>query len=170
MKYIYIVFIALLTLTLGCSQSMTDKVAEKVVEKTIETTIEKETGKKADINISDQGFKMTTAEGSFDMQAGDNAKAPKDLPKDIYLLPKAKINMVMQMPQGLSISLETDEALSKVATTYKAQMAKNGWKETMSMDMGGQNMLAYKKANRTVQVVIATDNKKTIVNITAMKK
>ncbi|MBU0507144.1 hypothetical protein KJ708_14245, partial [bacterium] len=86
------------------------------------------------------------------------------------LWPKAKINMVMQMPQGLSISLQTKEALSKVATTYKAQMAKNGWKETMSMDMGGQNMLAYKKADRTVQVVIAASNNETVINITAMTK
>ncbi|MFH1357492.1 MAG: hypothetical protein ABII18_10220 [bacterium] len=166
MKYAYILIIALLIFTIGCSQSMTNKVAEKVVEK----TTEKETGKKADINISDQGFKMTTAQGAFDMQAGENAQVPKDLPKDIYLWPKAKINMVMQMPQGLSISLQTTDALSKVATTYKAQMAKNGWKETMSMDMGGQNMLAYKKADRTVQVVIAASNNETVINITAMTK
>jgi hypothetical protein len=49
-------------------------------------------------------------------------------------------------------------------------MAANGWSQEMSMDMGEQKMLGFKKEQWVVNIIISPDEDATRIGLTAQKE
>ena len=147
---------------IGCGKKAEEKVIEKIIEK--------ESGGKADVDISDESISIKTEDGEATLHAGENVKLPADFPKDILVYKGADVKMTMEVPQGKSVTFLTKDDVSKVAEAYKKEMAGKGWKKEMAMDMGEQTSLIFKKDERMAQIMIGKEDDKTMINIiTAFK-
>jgi predicted outer membrane protein len=155
-----LVVIALLAF--GCGEKSEKMAAEKMAEKAIESNF----GGDAKVDIEKESIRIETDKGEMTMTAGDSAKLPANFPKDVFLYKDADLKMAMELPQALNLTFETNEAVSKVSETYLAEMTDNGWQKKMDMDMQGQKMMAFSKDERTVSVMISSDQSKTQIALT----
>lgn len=144
---------------IGCGKKAEEKVLEKIIEK--------ESGGKADVDISDESISIKTDDGEAQFHAGENVKLPEDFPKDIFVYKNADVKMTMEVPQGKSVIFLTKDGVSKVTEAYKKEMAGKGWKKEMAMDMGEQTSLIFKKNKRMAQILIGKEDDKTMINIIA---
>ena len=160
MLMIALVVIALLAF--GCGEKSEKIVVEKMAEKAIESNI----GTDAKVDIEKESIRIETDKGEMTMTAGDSAKLPANFPRDVFLYKDAELKMAMELPQAFNLSLETNEAVSKVSETYLAEMTENGWQKKMDMDMQGQKIMAFNKDERTVNVMISSDQAKTQIALT----
>jgi len=161
MKRVYLCLCCFLLLLNGCGNS--------VEEKAVEKKIEKETGAKAEVDLSDQGMKMTgTSEGEkFSVTTGEATEIPKDFPEDVPLYQPGKAVSAVVVAGGYSVTLTTPDAVDKVATNYKAQMTAQGWAEQASMNMGGQTVLVYgKEEGRVVNIAVMPVEGATTITVT----
>jgi hypothetical protein len=161
MKRVYLCLCCLLLLLNGCGNS--------VEEKAVEKKIEKETGAKAEVDLSDQGMKMTgTSEGEkFSVTTGEATEIPKDFPEDVPLYQPARAVSAVVVAGGYSVTLTTPDAVDKVAANYKAQMTAQGWAEQASMNMGGQTVLVYgKEEGRVVNIAVMPVEGATTITVT----
>jgi len=144
----------------GCGNS--------VEEKAVEKKIEKETGAKTNVDLSDQGMKITGAtEGEkFSVTTGDATEIPKDFPDDVPLYQPAKAIGALEVPGGYSVTLTTGDTVDKVASTYKEQMTSHGWAEQASMNMGGQTVLVYGKEQRITNIAVMPVEGETTITVT----
>lgn len=149
-------------LMFGCGEKSEKMAAEKIAEKTIESNI----GGDAKVDIEKESIRIETEKGNMTMTAGDSAKLPANFPKDVFLYKDADLKMAMEFPQAFNLSLETNDAISKVSETYLAEMTEKGWQKKMDMDMEGQKMMAFNKEERTVNLVITSDQAKTQIALT----
>ncbi len=156
--YLFIVLISVVAY-IGCGKKVEEKVAEKIIEQ--------QTGGKADVDISDESVSIKTKDGEFKMNAGDNAKLPEDFPSDVFVYKNAEVKMTMALPQGSSVSFQTKDSKDKVVAKYKKEMKSKGWSQEMAMDMGEGTSLTYKKGERGVQVMVATDDDFTLITVIA---
>lgn len=164
----YLICLLVWVLMAGCSCS--EKAEESIAEKAIEKAIEAQTGEKADIDVDKESMRIKTKDGEMTMTAGKSAKLPDNFPKDIPLYGGAALDMVMEVPQGYSISFATRDEVSKVSQWYLKEMSSQGWTKEASMDMGDQKMLMFKKDERGVNLVIAPDEEQTRVSLNTEKK
>ncbi|MEB3226054.1 MAG: hypothetical protein VKJ86_09645 [Synechococcus sp.] len=162
MKKILLPSVLLFSLSLGgCGL-----VQEMIFEKAIEAG----TGEKVDIDTSKDTVDIKTDEGSLSVSSGENIPLPDTFPQDIYLYQDAKVNMAMDLPEGVSVSFTTKENPAAVKEKYKAEMAKNGWSQEMTMDVNGQSIFGFQKQERAAQIMIYADQGQTFIQITAAKK
>ena len=161
MKRVYLCLCCFLLLLNGCGNS--------VEEKAVEKKIEKETGAKAEVDLSDQGMKMTgTSEGEkFSVTTGEATEIPKDFPEDVPLYQPARAVSAVVVAGGYSVTLTTPDAVDKVAANYKVQMTAQGWAEQTSMNMGGQTVLVYgKEEGRVVNIAVMPVEGATTITVT----
>lgn len=161
MKRVYLCLCCFLLLLNGCGNS--------VEEKAVEKKIEKETGAKAEVDLSDQGMKMTgTSEGEkFSVTTGEATEIPKDFPEDVPLYQPARAVSAVVVAGGYSVTLTTPNAVDKVAANYKAQMTAQGWAEQATMNMGGQTVLVYgKEEGRVVNIAVMPAEGATTITVT----
>ena len=161
MKRVYLCLCCFLLLLNGCGNS--------VEEKAVEKKIEKETGAKAEVDLSDQGMKMTgTSEGEkFSVTTGEATEIPKDFPEDVPLYQPARAVSAVVVAGGYSVTLTTPDAVDKVAANYKAQMTAQGWAEQATMNMGGQTVLVYgKEEGRVVNIAVMPVEGATTITVT----
>ena len=161
MKRVYLCLCCFLLLLNGCGNS--------VEEKAVEKKIEKETGAKAEVDLSDQGMKMTgTSEGEkFSVTTGEATEIPKDFPEDVPLYQPGKAVSAVEVAGGYSVTLTTPDAVDKVAANYKAQMTAQGWAEQATMNMGGQTVLVYgKEEGRVVNIAVMPVEGATTITVT----
>jgi hypothetical protein len=161
MKRVYLCLCCFLLLLNGCGNS--------VEEKAVEKKIEKETGAKAEVDLSDQGMKMTgTSEGEkFSVTTGEATEIPKDFPEDVPLYQPASAVSAVVVAGGYSVTLTTPDAVDKVAANYKAQMTAQGWAEQATMNMGGQTVLVYgKEEGRVVNIAVMPVEGATTITVT----
>ncbi|MFH1217954.1 MAG: hypothetical protein V1706_15790 [Pseudomonadota bacterium] len=160
MKKIYLALCCFLLLTNGCGNSTEEKVVEK--------QIEKETGGKADVDLSDKGMKITgESEGEkYSVTTGAATEIPQNFPADVHLYQPSKPVQAVEVTGGYSVSLATPDGVEKVASSYKEQMVSKGWTEQASMNMGGQTMLVYEKENRTATIAVMPLEGETHITVT----
>jgi hypothetical protein len=144
--------------------------AKKAGEKKIEKAIEKQTGGKADVDLSEQSLKVKTDNGEMRMTAGKSAKVPDKFPKDVLVYKKASIEAAVEVPQGFNLVMSTGDDKTKVIETYKKEMAAGGWTQKGSMDMGAQMMLMFEKDKRAAHIMVMTEEGKTRITVTAANK
>jgi len=138
----------------GCGR----KGAERAVEKMAERSITDSGGRNAKVDIAEDSMTIETDEGTLKIAGGDAAKLPASFPKDVLVYKGAKLQTVMEVPQGYTLMLQTGDAVSKVQEAYQTKMTSEGWSKEMAMDMGAQKMLVFKKGERTVSVVLSSED------------
>jgi hypothetical protein len=160
-----------LMVSLGTAVGCGRKTSEAVAEKAMESAIAKQTGGKADVDLNKDHVRIQTKEGQMTLSTGGNATVPATFPKDIPLYPGASVKMALEVPEGYTLNLATQDPVAKVAETYLKEMADREWSKEMSMDMGGNSMLGFKKEGRTLNLVIAAEKgQETQINLTVAKK
>ena len=162
----YFIMFAAIMVMFGCGKKAEEKAAEKITEKAIESSM----GGNAEVDIKENSVRIQTKEGEMTMTAGDSVKLPADFPKDVFLYKGADLNTAMELPQGFNLVFQTKDDASRVSEAYLAEMEAKGWSKEMSMDMGGQKMLAFKKDERGVNVSIASDEEMTQISLTVAKE
>ena len=160
-KCLMFVFIVLVLLFIGCGGGSQERAAEKAAEK----AIAKETGEKADVDISKDKV-MIKSEGKEITIAGEGtASLPEDFPKDIYVYPGAGIKMSGKQENSFMLTLESKDDLKKVVSEYKDKMKAQEWKEKTTLDMGEQTMIEFEKENRSTIINITKADDKTQIHI-----
>ncbi|MBD3345835.1 MAG: hypothetical protein GF401_12300 [Chitinivibrionales bacterium] len=149
----------------GCGKKGEEKIAENIVKK----AIEKESGGKADVDISNGNVNIKTDDGEMSVTSGKNARIPEAFPTDILIYQGSSVEAAMEVPEGYSVQLKSDDDVTKIAETYKADMKAQGWSQEASLDMGEQAMLSFKKGERAAQVVIMPDESITRIGLTTSK-
>jgi hypothetical protein len=134
----------------------------QAVERVAEKAIEEQTGGNADVDITKDGAKIQTKDGSASINTGE---LPADFPKDVPIPKGAKVvagsSGGKSDPVGASAALTTTEKPDDVAKFYKAKLPAEGWTvdENASAAAGGvsgaESVIANKDG-RTLSVVVAT--------------
>ena len=158
----YLIILAAMMVMFGCGEKAGEKAAEEMAEKAIESSFDGE----AEVDIKKDSVRIETEEGEMTMSMGDSVKLPADFPEDVFMYKGAELSMAMEHPQGFNLSLQTKDDTSKVSEVYLAEMTAKGWTKEMSMDMGGQKMMSFKKDERGVSVMISSDEEMTQINLT----
>jgi len=91
MKKAVIIIAVLMALAIAMSISSCGNIAEKVTEKAIEKTMENAAGSDAEIDIEDEGIKVSNDEGEVMM--GEDTKLPGDWPSEVPAYPDIKITL-----------------------------------------------------------------------------
>lgn len=125
-------------------------------EAAMERQIEQATGYDADVDISGNNLSMSgkTGDGEFSLSSGEGTEVPADFPDDVLIYSPSKVSMTMNAPEGQSLTLTTSDDSKKIEETYKREMIDKGWSEQVSMNMGSQSMLSYKKGDRVASITI----------------
>lgn len=155
------------------SQSIGQKIGESMVEK----AIEKSTGQKADVNADGDSVSIKTDAGTFAASETGNIPLPSDFPSDIFVMSGAKITFATSTPGDAAsgtkasymVSYATSQSAGDVASRYKEEMVKNGWRKESEANYGTL-MLDFKKDKRDALVMIMENqdgkNGATTVSIT----
>jgi len=122
------------------------------------------------MNANDTGATMEMADGSK-MTSGDAAKLPEDFPKDVPTYEGMKLIMAMSTPDGgFSVTAETTDALDKVSTFFKEQVAAKGWTEGYAAQQGEMFNGQYTKDGRSLIVMVMKSDDKTGIQLTIAKE
>ena len=162
----YFIMFAAIMVMFGCGEKSEEKAGEEVMEEVIESNM----GGNAEVDIEENSFRIQTEEGEMTMTAGDSVQLPADFPKDIFIYRGADLNTAMELPEGFNLMFQTKDDSSKVSEAYLAEMEEKGWSKEMTMDMGGQKMMVFKKGERMANVSIATDEGMTQITLTVAKE
>jgi hypothetical protein len=149
----------------GCGK----KAGQTMAEKTMEREMAKQ-GVKADVQVSDDKMTIQMKDGSSSFSTGRAAKIPDNFPKDIHVYDGATTLAVITMPSGFSLQLETKDDVAKVAETYKKTMAFDGWGSETTYASPQQTTLSYKKDKRSVNIMVMTADRKTLIAMVVMEE
>lgn len=157
-RYMICLF-CLMFLLVGCGK--------EVQEAAVEKKIEQATGGDADVDLSDDGMKITgkTEEGEYAITSGEETEIPEDFPSDVFIYRPSKAVMAMKVPDGYSVTLTTQDDKAKVVDAYKDQMQAKGWSEEGSMNMGSHSMLVYEKDGRNANINIIPSDDGVQINV-----
>jgi hypothetical protein len=162
----YFIFFTAIMVMFGCGEKVEEKAAEKIIEKVIESNMDGN----AEVDIKENSFRIQTEEGEMKMTSGDSVKLPADFPEDVFLYKGAKLNAAMELPEGFNLMFQTKDDPSKVSETYLEEMEKKKWAKEMSMDMGEQKMMMFKKGERMVNLSIAPHEEMTQITLSVAKE
>lgn len=165
MRYLICFLVSVLVIGCSCSEKAGEKVGEKIAEKAIEA----QTGHKADIDVGKESMRIKTKDGEMTMTSGKAARLPDNFPEDIPIYAGSALDMAMEVPQGYSLSLTTQDDVSKVAEWYLKEMVDKGWTKEAFMEMGKQTMLVFKKGKRGANLAISHDKDQTRISLTNVK-
>lgn len=145
---------------------------KEVQESAMEKKIEQATGGDADVDISDEGMKITgkTEEGEYAITSGDETEIPDDFPSDVFIYRPSTAVMAMKVPEGHSVTLATRDDKDKVVEAYKKEMEAEGWSEEGFVNMGSHTMLAYVKDGRNANINIIPSDDKVQINVIVAAK
>lgn len=147
---IVIIVIAILVL-LGGGYFVQQQFAEKSAEKTIEQA----TG--ADVDVSEGGDKVTIETDEGKVTIGKN-EVPDNFPSDIAIYNGSEVTGTSETTDGVSVILKTSDSVSTVNNFYKDDLAKNGWKITLSSTAEGSSVISAEKGEKSVIITISVDN------------
>lgn len=155
----------------GCGKArekIADKIAEKAAQKIAEKAIEKQSGGKVKADLAGNKVTIKGEKGEeVNMDGSGKAQLPEGFPKDVYVLEGAAMNTTARQENQYTVLMTSSEDQDKVLKTYKEKLAKNGWKETNSVDTGDLRMRTYEKESRQVMLSVAKDGGKTQVTLSA---
>jgi len=151
-----LVVIVLVVMIAGCGKKekpakATDDVASEIVSRAVSMA----SGQKTEVKVDGETVKITGTDGTVTVHAGKNGKLPEDFPTDLPRYKGAEIlQSASQGKEAFAMSMQTEDALAKVAAFYKKEMASQGWESETAMDMPNRSILAFKKGNRAVNVML----------------
>jgi hypothetical protein len=124
------------------------------IEKGISKQIEKETGQKANIQITDDGVDVRDEKGQQQFAVGTKSTLPSDFPKDVPVFQPSKIISTMNMGGNSMVGFESTASSADILAFYQAQLGSKGWKGQTTTSSEGTAAL-YTKDSRTVMVAVA---------------
>lgn len=138
-------------------------------KKAVDTASEKieEAGKDLGVEKTDKGYKYKDKKSGSETEAGDDVALPDDWPADLPVY-EGKIKYVNSGKNSRSASLITSDDSKTVQAFYKAEMEKNGWKNSSTGNYSGTMSISYQKGKRYGTVMIAkdtTDESKNMVTV-----
>ena len=160
---IVVAVIVLLVILGGVSYFLQQKSSERAAEKVIEDA----TGGKVD--ISDGGKKVTieTDEGKITVEQNE---IPKNFPSDVPVYSGAEVITSSESGDNFTLTLKTNDSVSKVSDFYKTDLADKGWILSNPIDLSGSTAITATKDNRELNVIITPDtNGKTTIAIVINK-
>lgn len=122
--------------------------------------------KDAGINVDTKSNTVTVNKDGESVSIGENAKLPSDVP--IYE-PSDVVASLKNGDNSYSATLLSPDSISKVTEYYTAELPKNGWQtsdDTSSLTLENSTISTYKKDNRTLGVIVATDPSSNKTSIT----
>jgi len=138
---------------------------EKIAEKAVEKAIEKEIGGEATVNIGEESLTVKGEDGTMTLTSGKAARVPENFPADVHVYDGATVLNALASNEGFHLTLQSQDSPEKIVAAYKEKMTGQNWTQEMSMDMGVQKMLSFKKDSRSASVIVAADGEKTRVTI-----
>lgn len=133
----------------GCGKTVSDRVAEKMVENLSNGQVK--------VDINNKETKVETEYGTG--KVGENVGVPSDFPTDVYVIEGVvKTSYKNAGQNGWTISVETSKSPTEAKTLYEQKLKDSGWTINSMLDMGTAITLGGVKGNRTVSVMISTDD------------
>ena len=121
------------------------------------------------VNIAAEKINITGKEGKGKMVAG-GAVGSTEFPQGVYQYENAGIVAASSIMGAETFMLETKDKTAVVIKTYKKEMKKLGWKETMFSGTEDGAVIMCRKGKETVQITIAEDDDKTDIVIVVRKE
>lgn len=141
---------------------------QQAAQRAIEREIEQETGDDADVDVNADGsMRIQTKEGTYN--AGNN-QLPEDWPKDAPIYAGATIqfsgsaNPATGKP-GAAAVLVTSDSVADVVTYYKAELKKQGWTISSTMEAQGTTIMGATKGDRALSLMIGSADGQTSITI-----
>jgi hypothetical protein len=126
--------------------------------------------KDAGINVDTKSNTVTVNKDGESVSIGENAKLPDDFPSDVPIYePSDVVASLKNGENSYSATLLSSDSISKVTEYYTAELPKNGWQtsdDTSSLTLENSTISTYKKDNRTLGVIVATDPSSNKTSIT----
>lgn len=128
----------------------------------IQGAIESKTGIKTDLSDIEKGkMTITDTKTGATVDVGSN-KIPDAFPKDFPVYPGAKVTSSLTGAQsgrndGFWLTLSTPDAVDKVASYYKSQLAGNGWTVESTFTTGDTTSETVQKADWNGSIAISRD-------------
>jgi hypothetical protein len=109
-------------------------------------------------------------EGTATYSSGAGVELPSGFPEDVPTYPDMKLEFSGTQGSMYTINGRTSDAMAKVTEALKAKAADEGWSEVMTMSQPGAEgkpgmMMSYTKADRVLNLVLATEDDGTMISI-----
>ncbi len=163
-KILIFVLLPVFALALTGCKSIQEKAAEKAWERGA--------GNSMDIDIKEGGEQMTfkDKETGDKVSVGQN-KVPSDWPKDVPLY-KGEIVMSMQIGEGMSLNIKSDDDSTEIKEWYKKELIKLDWVEGSVIEAKEVWRGSFTKDGDVFSVTISSseDDDGSIISLTYSKK
>jgi hypothetical protein len=130
----------------------------------IEKTVESQTGGKVDINTDKGEINIKSKEGEVSVSGDGAATLNPNFPKDIFIVPDAKIQLSMVSDQGdtYSAAYITGMSVDEIYSKYKSDLAGKGWVADSQNEMtfGDSKTITFKKGNQRLSVIVGLSQDK----------
>lgn len=162
-KIVMVVIIGLLIIYVAATRLL-GIAGQKVAEKAIEEAIEQEGGPVTDVDISGNGEKIVieTEEGTF---TAGKQELPDNFPSDLPVYSGAAIASTASGPEGLAVTLTTQDSAKEVSTFYKNELADNGWEITQTVTLENATVYGFQKGSIEGTVAITESEEGTSITI-----
>jgi len=141
----------------GCrkkEKTAEDEAASRIASRAVSLA----SGKDVKVDVEGETVTFTDAEGEVTVRGGKGTELPANFPKDVPVYKGAEILQTSSHAgTDFSIAFQTRDAVDKVADFYKNEMESEGWESEQALTMPNRAILAYKKGNRMVTLMIAAD-------------
>jgi hypothetical protein len=160
-----IIVIVLILVVLGVvGKIFYRKIAEKLAGAYVSNLISKGTGGK--VQVDDGGKKITYSGEGGDLSFQEGGNLPAGFPSDFPIYPGSKTISSWSATgesKGISVMWESTDSADKVASYYKTELPKAGYKLTSTFEQAESKAYSFEKG--TVKVLLgitSADNKVTI--------
>ncbi|MHB1034901.1 MAG: hypothetical protein ACYC35_12055 [Pirellulales bacterium] len=154
-----IVLILTVTISMGCRRSTTVTTPEGK-----QVTV-KQSGDRVDVTVAGKDGEKIQVSGG-----GAGVPLPESFPKDVPVYPGSTVATSATMKEATQVSLQTGDSTQKAVTFYQSKLKENGWDIENTMNMQQGNMLAAKKADSRLTVMIMAQDDKTMISLTLTKE
>ncbi len=166
----------------GCGKKTEEKLTEKLIEKslakdgvianvdlsgeTMSFTTTDADGKQSNVKMNGEEVTIEGPDGKTTFRAGGAGKMPEDFPADVYVYPGASVVSSLSHSGGYNLALTSSAAPKDVVAKYAAEMKGKGWTSTSTLDTPEMAMLSFAKGNRTLNLIVQSENGTTSINLT----
>jgi hypothetical protein len=159
-RTVVVVLVLALGLGVGCRRSVT------VTGKDGSSATITESRGGVEINVRGKDGQTVKIAGG-----GRSAALPEDFPKDVAIYAGAKPVASVTAGKGMQVTLQTGDAVDKVAAFYKAQLKTDGWEIQGTVDQAEGTMLTCVKESekRQLLVTVAHGDDGTMVSLMVSK-
>lgn len=113
-----------------------------------EVAIERASGQSVSVDRDGNRLRVTSADGSMQIAAGEGIALPADFPEDLFLPPRYGVTSVMDVGGARLVNLESDGAVAPMFEAARSAMAGKGWSQTLAMQQADSAMLGFSHGDR----------------------